>query len=81
MMTLPELMVLTYNLIMYAHQEAEVVRMMQAGQAPPTTISVTFRMSVDDIMRTEMVKLLLTKLEFEKTASDGDRTDAPPGAA
>lgn len=72
MMTLPELMVFTFNLIVLAQQSTEVARMVEAIPNPPDAISVTFRLCVDDIMRPEMVKALLAKIEFSKEPSDAE---------
>jgi hypothetical protein len=72
MLSFVELMVFTYNLIVCALQQAEVSRMMAA--ACPTgsrKIKVSLQFSVTDIMRPEMVKTLLSKIDFAKSPSDG----------
>lgn len=71
MLSFVELMVFTYNLIVLALQHAEVGKMVEA--ACPTgsrEFQVSFQFSVPDIMRPEMVKVLLDKIEFSETASD-----------
>jgi hypothetical protein len=70
MMTLVELMVFTYNLIILAQQYAEVSRMMEAVEPAQRAISVTVRQSIDEIMRPEMVRFLLERISFAETPSD-----------
>jgi hypothetical protein len=71
MLGLVELMVFTYNLIALAHQHNEVVRMVHALEPDAEThVKVSFQFSVSDIMRPEMVKLLLSKIAFADSASD-----------
>jgi len=72
-MSLVELMVFTYNLIILAQQSAEVALMMQAvPSSGAREISVTFRMSLDEVMRPAMVRALLDKIAFSKEPSDPD---------
>jgi len=75
MMTLVELMVFTFNLIALAQQYAEVARMMEVVPPVEREITVTFRMSIDDIMRPEMVRFLLSKIEFSKAPSDAGEAE------
>jgi hypothetical protein len=72
MLSLVELMVLTYNLIVFSQQHQEVVRIMEASQPTAEThIKVSLRFSISDIMRPEMVKTLLSKIDFAESPSDG----------
>ena len=72
MLSLVELMVFTYNLIVLSHQHQKVVRIMEASQPKSeTSVKVSFQFSVLDIMRPEMVKTLLSKLAFANSPSDG----------
>jgi hypothetical protein len=67
MLSLPALMVFTYHLIMLKHAVGEIIATAQG----PVTGTVTSKFSVDyDIMRPEMVKSLLSKIEFAESASD-----------
>lgn len=71
MMSLVELMVFTYNLLMLAYRSMEVAQMMQALPSPvPREVSVRFTMSIEEVMRPAMVKALLEKIEFSKEPSD-----------
>lgn len=63
-------MVFSFNLIALANQYAEVARMMEAVPPAERKVKVTFRMSIHEIMRPEMVRFLLDKIEFSKTPSD-----------
>jgi hypothetical protein len=73
MMTLVELMVFTYNLLMLAYQSKEVAQMMQTvPSSVPREVSAKFTMSIDAVMRPAMVMALLEKIEFSKDPSDPD---------
>ena len=72
MLSLPELMVFTFNLIEIAAQAFEVERMMQAIPKTEATVKVTFTMSVDEIMRPELVRTLLDKITFSEESSDSE---------
>ncbi len=78
MMSLVELMVFTYNLIVLAYHGTEVARMMEAVPPAERHVSVSLRFSIDQIMRPEMVQMLLSKIAFSKEPSDAD---ASPEAA
>ncbi len=72
MMPLNELMFFVYNLIFVAYQYAQLPQMLSGipSDAQGINVSVKVRMSMTDIMRPEMVKLLLSKVEFSTTPSD-----------
>jgi hypothetical protein len=72
MFSFVELMVFTYNVIVFALKQAEVGKMM-AAVCPTDSlkVKVSFSFSVPDIMRPEMVKTLLSKIDFAKSPSDG----------
>lgn len=71
MMSLVELVVFTYNLIVLHYQWQEVARIAKAvGTEVEQHFNVSFKFSIDELMRPEMVKTLLSKIEFSKTASD-----------
>jgi len=44
--------------------------MAQTGALPASKISVSLRFAMNDLMRPEMVKLLLSKVSFSDVASD-----------
>lgn len=76
LMTLVELVVFTYNLIFLAQQMIEIDQMMRAtNHTGPTEISVNLTMSIGDLMRPEMVRALLGKIEFSNIPSDGAALD------
>lgn len=71
MLGLVELMAFTYHLIVLKHHHEEVARMIKASQPTvPTEVNVTFRFSESDVMRPEMVKTLLSKIDFADSPSD-----------
>ena len=72
MMNLPEMMVFTYQLICLAVQFREVSKFYAAASNKDFTVSVQMSFSVEEIMRPEMVKLLLSKIVFSESPSDGD---------
>jgi len=74
-MSFIELMVFTFNLIVLAQQQHDVTRMMLAVPEAPRDIEVSVRFSIDEIMRPEMVRLLLSKISFSNVASDGEQPD------
>ena len=72
MLSFVELMVFTYNLIVLAHKQAEVGKMMAAVRPTDSQkVQVSFQFSLSDIMRPELVKTLLSKIDFAKLPSDG----------
>jgi len=79
MMTFVELMVFTWNLIVLAQQHAEVARMVEAVEPAHREIAVTVRLSVNEIMRPEMVRFLLEKISFADTPSDMQEQDVEDG--
>jgi hypothetical protein len=70
LLSLVELMVFTYNLIVLQWQYYEVSKMVQAVPPGDRDFNVSFEFSVDDIMRPEMVKTLLRKITFSDVPSD-----------
>jgi hypothetical protein len=71
MMTLVELVVFTYNLIMLKISYDEASRMVRAIEPQGNlTVQISETFSIENLMRPEMVKALLSKIEFAKTASD-----------
>jgi hypothetical protein len=74
MMTLPELMMFTHQLITLREQMLQLDRMMRAaGPNPPEEVNVTLRVSMKHLMRPEMVKFLLSTIKFEAEPSDAER--------
>ena len=74
-MSFVELMVFTFNLIVLAQQHHDVAHMMMAVPKAPRDIKVSVRFSIDEIMRPEMVRLLLSKISFSNAASDGEQPE------
>lgn len=74
-MSFVELMVFTFNLIVLAQQYHDVTRMMLAVPEAPRDIKVSVRFSINEIMRPEMVRFLLSKISFSTVASDGAQPD------
>ena len=70
MLTLVELVVFVYNLITLSVQMQEVHRVATALSSPPSHGSVSLQFRIPDLMRPEMVKFLLSKVEFSSVPSD-----------
>jgi hypothetical protein len=70
LLSLVELMVFTYNLIILKMQTYEVNEMLRTAPPAETRIQVKFALNIEEIMRPEMVKALLGKIEFSPVASD-----------
>ncbi len=70
MLTLLELIVFLYLLCDLAVQVQRVSRMAHAAELPPSKITTSLRFAPSELMRPEMVKLLLGKVQFSNTASD-----------
>ncbi|MCE9556226.1 MAG: hypothetical protein K8T91_22995 [Planctomycetes bacterium] len=71
MLSFVELMVFTYNLVFLKLQWDELNTMVSAARpAGNRHYEITLQFAVNDIMRSEMVKLLLEKITFENTPSD-----------
>jgi hypothetical protein len=71
MLTLPELMAFTFNLIVLAHEFQQVEKMVSAAEPTSTTnVKVSFQFAMQQIMTPETVKVLLAKVEFSDTPSD-----------
>ena len=71
MLSLPELMVFVYQMIVLAYQHQELETMFQAAQPSGIReVNVQYQFSMDEIMRPEMVKLLLSKINFSEEPSD-----------
>lgn len=68
LMALHELVFFVYNLIFLSHQMKEISEMAKVNPNAPFEASVKVRISIDELMRPEMVKLLLSKIEFSTTA-------------
>jgi hypothetical protein len=71
MLSLPELLALTFNLIVFAQQAEELEKMV--GAAKPQgerEFKVSFQFSMAQVMQPEMVKALLEKCDFADTPSD-----------
>jgi hypothetical protein len=72
MMTLAELIFFTFNLIFMRQQMIEIGEMLRSMPSQgPTEVKVTFPMSGDWLMRPEMVRTLLDKIEFSELPCDG----------
>ncbi|QDT15520.1 hypothetical protein [Alienimonas californiensis] len=70
--SLPELMAFTFNLIDAQSQRIRASKMIEAvGPDVPIDLKITSTFSMDRIMSPEMVKVLLSKIEFSDTPSDG----------
>lgn len=74
MMSLVELMVFTYNLVILAVEHQQIAKMMAAAPPPggEAVVSTSFQMRLDDVMRPETVKALLSKIKFSNDPSDGE---------
>jgi hypothetical protein len=72
MLTLPELMVFIYNLIELSMRATEVFRMMQNVPHAEAQVKLSITMSMEEIMRPEMVRVLLSKIEFSNEPSDAE---------
>ena len=71
MLSLVELIILTYNLIVMAHQHVQASRIIEAtNPSGRTTVQITFQFSIPELMRPEMVKALLEKIDFSDSPSD-----------
>ncbi|MCB7130000.1 MAG: hypothetical protein J3T61_10740, partial [Candidatus Brocadiales bacterium] len=81
MLSLPELMTFTYQLIFVAHQHCEITKMLEHSDRP-AEITVKFDFSVPlHVMQPEIVKVLLSKIEFSNEPSDGPKSACPEKAA
>lgn len=72
MMSFPELMVFVYQLVA---TQAELMNFQKAAAVmdhKPNDVSVTLQFTVDQIMHPELVKTLLSKIEFSSDPSDED---------
>lgn len=66
MLSLPELVAFTFNLIMYIQQVQEVSAMFAAAKPDgPREMNATFTFSMQQLMQPEMVKALLEKIIFK----------------
>lgn len=72
LMSLVELLVFTYNLLMVQVEHIRLAKMMEAVPQEVCNIKVNFQFSVEQLMRPEFVKALLDKIEFSKIASDAE---------
>ncbi len=71
MLSLVELMVFTYQLIVLEHQHQEATRIVRAVKPEvETRFTVSFEFSEAEIMRPEMVKTLMSKITFADSPSD-----------
>jgi hypothetical protein len=70
-------MVFNFYLVTLAIEHERVSKMVAAVPNPPggATVSVSFNFSIQDIMRPEMVRYLLDRIEFSPIACDELRTD------
>lgn len=77
MLTLLELVVFVYLLCDLAIQMQMVSRMAHAAGLPSANITTNLKFAPSELMRPEMVKLLLSKVTFSEVASDtlADTTD------
>lgn len=72
MLSLPELMALSYNLLALKQQWDELNTMIAAAKpAGDRNYQVNFEFSMKDVMKPEMVKLLLSTINFSDEPSDG----------
>lgn len=72
MMSFPELMVFVYQLVA---TRAELMNFQKAAAVmdhKPNDVSVTLQFTVDQIMHSELVKALLSTIEFSNDPSDAD---------
>ena len=74
LLTLVELMVFTSQIIFIASQMKDIRTMMQhlPSQRGEAEIKVNLKLSIDNIMRPETVKALLSKISFSRVASDDE---------
>lgn len=73
LLSLPELIAFTYNLIVLAHEWQQLEKIFAATRPDhPTEFNMSFKFSMRDLMTTETVKALLAKVDFSNTPSDGE---------
>jgi len=73
LMTLAELAFFTFNLILLKQRMIEVEQMMKAVPGSgPRSVEVKETISLNEMMRPAMVRLLLDKIAFSELPSDGD---------
>ena len=65
------------NQIDLKFQMEEILRMVSSASTPPATIQLKLRFAVSDLMRPEMVKLLLDKVTFSDVSSDSIHQPKP----
>jgi hypothetical protein len=71
LLSFPELIAFTYNLIVLAHEWQQLEKMVAAAKPDhPTEFNLSFKFSMRDLMTTETVKALLSKIDFSNTPSD-----------
>jgi hypothetical protein len=71
MLSLPELMAFTFNLIVLAQESKRIEKMVAAVKSDaPTSFNVSFQFAMQHIMTPETVKVLLSKIAFSETPSD-----------
>jgi hypothetical protein len=71
MLSFPELMAFTFNLIVLNHEWRQLEKMVAAAKPDvPTNFNVSFQFAMQHIMTPETVKALLSKIEFSDTPSD-----------
>ena len=75
MLSLPELMAFTFNLIVFAQQAAELNAMVEVAKPQgDRSYRVSYQFDMLEIMRPEMVRVLLDKIDFADTPSDAEVT-------
>lgn len=71
MLGLPELVAFVFNLIQLSVQVPDIVQMLRASSIEGTTeVKLSFNMCMTELMRPEMVKMLLSKVSFADSPSD-----------
>ena len=69
-LSLLELMVVTHQLIFAARQVRDFAQTLSQAGGSPALLQLNTNIDVHGIMKPEMVKVLLSKIEFSNTASE-----------
>ena len=69
-LSFPEFVVFIYNVIFAAVQMRDIAQKLKRGGFGPVDVQVKTQFSIQDLMRSEMVKAILGKVEFSATPCD-----------
>jgi len=70
MIGLPQLMMLVHQLIMLQHHMSQMTKSFEVLDQKPDSVQLSVSFTEKHLMSPEMVKLLLSKIEFSKSPSD-----------